>query len=97
MLFPLYSICINCLNSSVVEMLLSVQKVWGSILCLVYLFFMNYCQLQVQHLLSAAFAALIIHCKCRDAYDFSFGQSTFMQFYSVVLNKRLFSVPVHAG
>ena len=52
----------------------------------------------MQHLLSAAFVALIIHCKCRDAYDFfSYGQSSFMQSYSVALNKRLFSAPVHAG
>ena len=48
--------------------------------------------------ISAAFAALIIHCKCRDDYDFfPYGQSTSMQFYSVVLVKRLFSTPVHAG
>ena len=64
-----------------IEYLLPVKKVWGSILWLVYLFFMNYFQLQVQHLLSAAFAALIIRCKC----------GTFMTFF-YMFNKRICSV-----
>ena len=54
--------------------------------------------LQLQHLVSAACAALIIHCKCRDAYDFFFIWS--INVYAVLqctLNKRLFSAPVHAG
>ena len=42
--------------------------------------------------------ALNIHCKCRDDYDFfSYGQYTFMQYYRIALNKRLFSAPVHNG
>ena len=84
---------VSLVYSLEVEYLVSVQKVWGSILCLVYLFFINYDQLQLQQLLSVAFAAFNIHCKCRDAYDFlcSYGQYTFMQYYSVALNKRLFS------
>ena len=44
----------------------------------------------MEHLLSVADAGLIIT-------FFSCGQSTFMQCYSVALNKHLISATVHAG
>ena len=44
--------------------------------------------MQVQHLLSAAFAALIIHCK--------WSVHVYARLYSEALNKRLFSAPVDA-
>ena len=44
---------------------------------------------QLQHLLSIANAGMLMT-------FFSCGQSMFIQCYSVALNKRLFSGPVHA-
>ena len=44
----------------------------------------------MEHLSSVADAGLIIT-------FFSCGQSTFMQWYSIALNKRLISATVHAG
>ena len=81
-----------------VESLLSVCEVPGSILGLVYFSFADSCLLQLQHLLAAVHAALITCCRCRAAYHFFIiGQTTFMQCYTVALHKRLVSAPVHAG
>ena len=81
-----------------VECLLSVGEVPSSILVKVYLLFAGPYLLQLQHLLAAVHGALIICCRCRVDYTFfSCGQSTFMQRYSVALNKRLISATVHAG
>ena len=54
--------------------------------------------MQLQHLSSAAYAALISCRESSTAYSlFSYGQSTFLQCYSVALYKRLFSGSVHTG
>ena len=54
--------------------------------------------LQLQHLLAAVHAALIRLCQSSTAYDFfSYGQSTFLQCYSVALPKPLISGSVHSG
>ena len=47
---------------------------------------------------SPVHGALITCCRCRVDYDFfPCGQSTFMQWCSVALHKRLISAPVHTG
>ena len=52
----------------------------------------------MQHLSSVVPEALITCCSCRVAYHFFIiGQKTFMQCYTVALQKRLESAPVHAG
>ena len=53
----------TCLNSSGVECLLSMPKVLGSILGLVYLMFANHQVLHLQHLTSAVYIAFIHCCK----------------------------------
>ena len=60
------------LNSSVVECLLSMRKVLGSILSLVYFLFADYHLLQLQHLKYAGYRALINSCKARTDCDFFF-------------------------
>ena len=81
-----------------VECLPSVQKVPGSVLHQVYFLFVYtkccncsiYYLLHIQHLLAVVNPALLIT-------FFSYGQSTFLQCYSVALPKRLISCSVHAG
>ena len=52
----------------------------------------------MQHLSSVVPEALITCCRCRVAYHFFIiGQKTFMQCYTVALQKCLESAPVHAG
>ena len=58
--------------------------------------------LQLQHLLSASYAALSLLVVVNPALlitytSFSYGQSTCLQCYSVALYKRLFSGSVHTG
>ena len=85
-------------NSLVVESLLYVWEVPGSILGQVYFLFADSCLLQLQYLSSVVPAELITCCRCRAAYHFFIiGQKTFMQCYTVALHKRLVSAPVHAG
>ena len=89
---------VTCLNSSVVEHLLSVQEVLGSILGLVWFLYTYFHLPPLQHLLAAVHAALIPCCRCRAAYHFFIiEQKTFMQCYTVALHKRLVSASVHAG
>ena len=74
------------------------MEVAGSILGQVHFLFADSHLLQFQHLLAAVHAAVISCCESSSAYDFfSYGQSTFMQCYSVALHKHEISAPVHAG